>query len=608
MSRKPKPNTRKAPKPAPPELARGRAEAHRLLTSGQSRAANVLCRKILKRWPEDVFTLTVLAMGTANTGDLGAAGDIMARAVAVDPTSAEARNNLGSLRHRQGRMDDAIAAFQMAINLDPARASAFANLGSALNAIGDFVGAEAAFGRALELRPSDAVAVSRHVCALNFVPGLSYQELFDAHRDYQSRVGAGARGPTRPLANAPEPERPLKIGYVSAEFGHHPVGFLLRPVIENHDRARFQPFLYSDRVLEDEMTVRFKRSARAWRKIAGKTDDEVGAQVRRDGIDILVDLAGHTGDNRLPVFAARPAPVQVSWIGYFHTTGLDAMDYVLMDATTVPPGAERWFSETLIRLPGGRFCYQPPDFAPPVAPPPVAQRGTITFGSFNNARKITAEVARVWARILTAVPDGRLILKWGTLGDPGMARRFRDRFEGLGIAPERLELRGWARHDQMLGEYGDIDIALDPFPFCGGLTTLEALWMGVPVVTWPQSRPVSRQSLGFLTTRLDRPGRGGRGRLCPDRGRTRPRPGPARPHAANPTRSDGGRADLRRAGLHPEPGTDLPRPLAPMVRRPDNDMIPGALTLGRRPSTVRPTMSRSIEKAKFGLALIGPAS
>ena len=395
MTRKPKAKTRKAPRPTPPALAQGRDEAHRLLNSGQIQAATAFCQKILKRWPDDTFTLMVLALSIANTGDLGAAAEVMESAVAIDSRSAQARDILGSLYHRQGRIDDAIAAFRTAIELDPTRPNAYSNLAGALNDIGDFVGAEAAFGRAVELRPNYAMAVSNYICAMNFVPDISDQDLFDVHRDYQHRIGAEALDLARPLANAPEPERTLKIGYVSADFGHHPVGFLLRPVIENHDRARFQPFLYSDRVLEDEMTGRFKRSARAWRQIAGKSAAEVAAQIRRDGIDILVDLAGHTGHNRLPVFAARPAPVQVSWIGYVHTTGLDAMDYVLMDETTVPPGAERWFSETLIRLPGGRFCYQPPDFAPPVAPPPIAQRGHATFGSFNNARKITAEVARV---------------------------------------------------------------------------------------------------------------------------------------------------------------------------------------------------------------------
>jgi protein O-GlcNAc transferase len=222
--------------------------------------------------------------------------------------------------------------------------------------------------------------------------------------------------------------------------------------------------------------------------------------IRSDGIDILVDLSGHTAWNRLPLFTHRAAPIQASWLGYPGTTGLASIDYLVMDEAAVPPGSEHWCSEAVVRLPFGRFCYAPPDYAPKVAPPPSASRSYTTFGSFNNLNKVGSEVVKLWAAVLAAAPRSRLLLKWKTLADPSTRQRFLDAFAAHEIGPERLELRGASPHPRMLAEYGDIDIALDPFPFCGGLTSCEALWMGVPVVTLPSERPASRQTLGFLTT------------------------------------------------------------------------------------------------------------
>jgi protein O-GlcNAc transferase len=220
--------------------------------------------------------------------------------------------------------------------------------------------------------------------------------------------------------------------------------------------------------------------------------------IAKDEIDILVDLSGHTARNRLPMFALRSAPVQASWLGYFGTTGLNAMDYLIMDEATVPSGEERWCGEALVRLPHGRFCYAPPDYAPSPAEPPAARRGHVTFGSFNNIAKIGPDVMSLWADVLRATPQSRLVLKWKSLADEDVRERLAAAFLGVGVSAERLDLRGHSGHTDMLAEYGDIDVALDPFPFGGGLTSCEALWMGLPIVTWPGDRPASRQTLGFL--------------------------------------------------------------------------------------------------------------
>jgi len=241
------------------------------------------------------------------------------------------------------------------------------------------------------------------------------------------------------------------------------------------------------------------RAACTFRDVTAFDDAALAEQIRADGIDVLVDLSGHTAGSRLTAFAYRPAPVMVSWLGYFATTGLPYLDAVLLDAWHAPPGTEAQFVEPIIRLPQGRFCYQPVSWAPKdVAPPPFERNGRITFGCFNNTAKFNEGVFDVWARVLHAVPDARLILKWRTFNDEAFRQQITDAFVARGIAPERIELRGPSFHADLLKEYADIDIALDPFPFTGGLTSCEALWMGVPVVTWPQSRVVSRQTHAFL--------------------------------------------------------------------------------------------------------------
>lgn len=293
--------------------------------------------------------------------------------------------------------------------------------------------------------------------------------------------------------------RPLRVGYVSADFCQHTVGLFVKDVLKSHDPARVTAFAYSAGQVQDWVTAAI-RGACQFREVAALADVALADLIRQDEIDVLVDLSGHTAGSRLTVFAHRPAPVQVSWLGYFATTGLACIDAVLLDEWHAPPGTEAQFVEPIVRLPLGRFCYQPVPWTPAdVAPPPCLARGFVTFGSFNNTAKYNAGVFDVWAQILATVPESRLILKWRTFNDDTLRQSVIDTFARRGIAPQRIELRGPSFHVDLLMEYGDIDIALDPFPFTGGLTSCEALWMGVPIVTWPQLRVVSRQTFAFLS-------------------------------------------------------------------------------------------------------------
>ncbi|MDO8250604.1 MAG: tetratricopeptide repeat protein [Rhodoferax sp.] len=298
--------------------------------------------------------------------------------------------------------------------------------------------------------------------------------------------------------------RPLRVGYVSADLYTHPVGLFIEKVLCAHDTDAVQPVIYSNSATVDDLTrhlqqvVQHKTAPWAWRDVRALDDGALAAQIRTDQIDILVDLSGHTGRSRLSALAWKPAPVQISWLGYFATTGLPTVDFVILDPWHAPKGTEAQFSERIIRLPHNRFCYAPVPFAPEVSPAPAITNGYITFGSFNNTAKLNDTVLETWAQILSAVPASRLILKWRACADGPYRQRMTDFFVSLGVAAQRLELRPMSPHRDLLGEYADIDIALDPFPFSGGHTSCEALWMGVPIVTWPQERVVSRQTWSFL--------------------------------------------------------------------------------------------------------------
>ena len=418
------------------------------------------------------------------------------RAIALKPTLVDAHSHLGDALKDQGRLTEAVDSYQRAIALNPAFAQPHVNLGNVLTDQGKLDEAVASYERALSLEPDHAEGRSNLLMSQHYV-----RRIFAAERLASARqFGAQFAGQTlaKRFANDPSPARRLRIGYISGDLCLHPVGYLLVEVLETQDRAGFKIFCYANQTRVDDMTRRLQAASDHWRTIFGVSDADVAAMIAKDEIDILVDLSGHTGRNRLLLFAQRAAPVQTSWLGYFGTTGLSAMDYLVMDEATIPSGDERWCSEAVVRLPHGRFCYAPPDYAPPPTEPPAIRRGAVTFGSFNNIAKIGPEVVSLWSDVLRAMPQSRLVLKWKSFDDEDVRARLSAAFLAAGINGERLELRGQSRHADMLAEYGDVDVALDPFPFCGGLTSCEALWMGLPIVTWPDDRPASRQTAGFL--------------------------------------------------------------------------------------------------------------
>jgi predicted O-linked N-acetylglucosamine transferase (SPINDLY family) len=405
--------------------------------------------------------------------------------------------DIGGVLLAYGYLSDAQATFDRAQQLAPNDLRARLNLANVLRESGDHDQARDIYAFLQEKLPDNPVVRRNALIGLEYHPKASDAERVTKARQW-GQWAIHAAGPDRPRPTmASLAGRALRIGYVSADLCQHTVGLFVKDVIKSHDPDRIEVFTYSAGQIRDWVTHEIQLSS-CFRKVSDLSDQALAEQIESDRIDVLIDLSGHTAGSRLTAFAFRPAPIQVSWLGYFATTGLPSMDAVLLDEAHAPLGTEELFTERIVRLPSGRWCYVPVLWAPEVAPPPCLRNGFVTFGSFNNTAKYNHDVFRLWAEILEKVPDSRLILKWRTFNDELFCRQVNDAFKALHIRSDRIELRGPSFHANLLGEYADIDIALDPFPFSGGLTTCEALWMGVPVITMPQSRVVSRQTHAVL--------------------------------------------------------------------------------------------------------------
>ena len=418
----------------------------------------------------------------------------------ITPGDAETYSNMGVAWSERGDRDEGIRCCLKAIELDPSHISAHVNLATSYKGLGRLDEAIVHFRKALELDPASAESHSSLLYSLNYHPAYEPAALFAEHRAWGQRHADPLTAASPPHVLDRALERRLRVGYVSPHFKSHAVNFFSEPILADHDHERFEIFCYSDVELPDETTRRLQGYADQWRAIAWQSDQRVADQIRADRIDILVDLTGHiSGGKRLLVFARKPAPIQVTYIGYQNTTGMLAMDYRLTDAYSDPPGTtECWHTETLVRLPNTFFCYLPTSDAPPIVPPPAVAQGHVTFGSINNYAKITPEVLSAWAEILRRVPQSRLLVRADMT--PWLTEHLRATFGELGIEPERLELVNRLPRAQYLELINRLDIALDPFPFNGHTTTCDCLWQGVPVVTKSGATYVTRFGGSALAT------------------------------------------------------------------------------------------------------------
>jgi protein O-GlcNAc transferase len=474
------------------ELIGGYGALKRMVDARQAAAAAM---QLFPRRPEPETQLGVAAIA-AGEHDEGLR--VLQAAVERHPQYAPALYNLARVLDDLGRMEASLALYRRARTADPGFEPAAFNAGDLELRAGDVAAAMACFDASLAQHPADPAALSARLMAAQFVPGVSTKGLAALHALWQQRVGA-ALHPAVPPRTDPDPDRRLRVGLVSADLHEHPVGYFLIRAIEAQDRAAVEYVVYSGSGKDDAVARRFRQAVRQWRDIGTWSDARLAEEVRRDRIDILIDLAGHTRDSRLTAFARRPAPIQLTWAGYVGTTGLAAMDGLIADRFHVPPEHEPHYVERIVRLPDGYVSYDPPASAPDVTPLPAGADGPLTFASFHKPTKINQPLAQVWARVLAGEPGSRILFAYGGYELAEVQTRIAGWFAAEGIGAERLVFQGRMPQSELLARYGRTDIALDSFPYSGGLTTLEALWMGVPVITLPGDSFAGRHSFSHLS-------------------------------------------------------------------------------------------------------------
>ncbi len=416
------------------------------------------------------------------------------RAIELAPENPIPYNNLGIALRELGRLDEAEDAYRQALRLNPNLVEPLTNLGIVLSAKGD-PAAIAVHRRAVELNPSQPTAYSNLLYTLHFDPSSTPQSLLAEHRQWSWRCAQPPASAIKPWPNDQNPDRRLRIGYVSPDLYAHAVGRFMLPLLANHDHSAYEIHCFTDLRYPDALTQRLRGHADHWHSIRGMSHRDVAEVIRQRKIDILVDLTMHLDGSRLLVFAEKPAPLQVTYLAYCSTTGLDTIDYRFTDRFLDPPGTDPWYTEKSIRL-ETYWCYDAPGNAPDVNPLPALKTGNITFGCLNNFMKISPMVLETWAQLLASVPRSRLLLH----ADAGDHRkRVHSVLAAAGIAPDRCQFAPQVQTHDYFRLYHQIDIGLDPFPYAGGTTTCDALWMGVPVVTLAGGTAVGRGGVSILS-------------------------------------------------------------------------------------------------------------
>ncbi|MBS1713334.1 MAG: tetratricopeptide repeat protein [Armatimonadetes bacterium] len=511
---------------APAYTARETLDAAiRFHVQGLSEEAEHLYREFLKASPDHPKAVQFLGVLVFQSDRREEGLRLLERAVRLAPNDAEAWSNLGNAYRSVDRIDEAVEALQQAIKLDPVFAPAYctlctclrrpgtlgtsidsarmaaqlqpsmpqahSNLGYSLLEGGDSEGAVSAFRQALYVAPRFAEALQGLVFAMHYSSRATAGSIKDAAEGFRSLY---------PVVKPVRPARAVRtVAFVSPDFRAHPVAYFLEPVLRNWDKERHRLVLVSTSKVRDGWTERMADLADDYVSAPDLDAEGLRSVFEAAGADVAVDLAGHTAGSSAAAFAARLAPLQVSYLGYSGTTGIPSMDAVLADAETVRPGEEGCYTETIALVPGSLFCFDPDRIPSPVTPSPALKNGFVTFGSFNNMSKVSDPNLAAWADILAQVPDSRFVVKSVHLGEARFADRIVQRFRSAGIGKDRVEVRGWSSGPDPFADYGEIDVALDTFPYTGATTTVEALHMGVPVVTLRGDRYASRMSSSILS-------------------------------------------------------------------------------------------------------------
>jgi protein O-GlcNAc transferase len=500
--------------------------------NGQLDAAVASYRRVLEIKPDYAEAHTTLGVALRELGQIDGAVASYRRALEIKPDLAEAHSNLGIALQALGQLEDAVASYRRALELKPDFAEAYSNLGIALKDLGqldnavtsyhqalkikpDFVEAHnnmglalqelgqlddaiASYRRALEIQPRFIDALDNLLFALNYTASHTPAYYLEQARQYGRIVAGKVVARFSAWQCAARPER-LRVGLVSGDLRNHVVGFFLEELLAHIDPARIELIAYPTQHKEDELTARIRPYFSAWKSLVGFSDEAAARLIHADGMHVLLDVSGHTAHNRLPVFAWKPAPVQASWLGYFATTGVAEMDYLLADEVGVPEAQQDQFTESVWYLPDTRLCFTAPGVDLPVAPLPALSNGRITFGCFQNLAKLGDGVLAAWGEIFAALPNAKLRVQCKQLGEPAQVEQLLQRLQRYGIDPARVMTHGSAHREAYLAVHAEVDMILDTFPYPGGTTTCEALWMGVPTLTLAGDSLLARQGASLLT-------------------------------------------------------------------------------------------------------------
>ncbi len=471
--------------------------AHVLAEMGRLAEAIASYDKAIELDPN--FVLAHLNRGNAFR-DLGEPREALAsydRALHIDPEFAVGHCNRGIVLRDLGEPREALASYDKALHIDPGFAEAHSNRGTLLRDLGKPRKAVESYENAIRLRPGNLHPLGNLLYTLNYTPRVASEYAISMARSYGRLVTETVQSPFTTYLYLSTPKR-LKVGLVSGDLRNHPVGYFLETVLSRVDRNKIELIAYPTKAEMDDLSDRIKTFFSDWKPVDRLSDIAAAELIHDDGIHILLDLSGHTRHNRLPVFGFKPAPIQVSWLGYWATTGLNEMDYLIGDPYVTPPEDEYQFTEKIWRLPETRWCFSPPTVEVEVTAPPGAQNGYITFGCFNNFAKMNDKVVDLWARVLKKSPSSRLLLKSSQYRDQSICKSVLKSFAARGVSPDLIVLEGAETREKYFLAYNRIDIALDPFPFTGGTVSIEGLWMGVPVLTLAGNSLVSRQGAGIL--------------------------------------------------------------------------------------------------------------
>ena len=480
------------------------AEAKHLLgvchhQSGENPAAAKHIESALTLDPGNVAFLYNLGVVYQELGHDDGAAKCYFAVLESQPANLAALVNLGNLHFKRGVFSEALHLYRQALRLEPGSADHHLRVARSLRNIGNSVDALGHLGTASLLAPEDEAVQSEVLFTSQYVPGINLPDLSRRHQEWWNRFSSGPE-PIAPPELARKAAPPYRVGFLSPDLGNHPVGIFLAPLLERlRKNKEVEVFCFNDRKTDDEFSRRLRDASDHWHDCAGMGDEALLELLHREQLHVLIELAGHTENNRLPLLATRVAPAQATWAGYVGTTGSEMIDYLITDPFHTPDGTEDFFSETLLRFPHGYIGYEPPSYAPEVGALPFLENGYPTFGCLNNPSKLSHSTIQLWSEILRRLPESRLILKYKGMDDRAVRERVLGLFRIDGVSPDRVEMIGQTNHVEHLSLLNRIDIALDPTPYSGGLSTCEAMWMGVPVVTCPGDTFASRHSLSHLT-------------------------------------------------------------------------------------------------------------